>query len=132
MTSEKPIIFFDSTCLMCNTTVQNLLKLDTAGKLSYAPLMGETWKSFFGDKHPEKDAIILIDKDGVTDSSTAIIKVLKTLGGAWNIPAFMGKVIPQKLRDGVYKYIAKNRYKWFGQVDHCIIPTAEQRGRFLL
>jgi len=116
---------------MCNSTVQTLLKMDTAHKLSYAPLMGDTWKSFFGERHPEVDSIVLIDKDGVTNSSGAVLKVLKTLGGVWNIPALAGKLIPRKVRDGAYEFIARNRYKWFGKTDHCIIPAPEQRQLFL-
>ena len=73
---------------------------------------------------------ILVENGKVYDRSTAALKVLKRLNGLWRL--FYGFIIvPKFIRDGVYNFIAKNRYQWFGRKDECMIPTPELKAKFL-
>ena len=76
------------------------------------------------------DSLVLIKNNTVYTHSDAVLELIKELGGAWKILT-IGKLLPKKWRDSIYKWIAKNRYKWFGKKDSCIIPSEELKGRFL-
>lgn len=78
----------------------------------------------------ELNTFILIDKGQAYSKSTGALKVIKKLNGLW--PVLYGFIIlPKFIRDGIYSWVASNRYKWFGKKDACMIPTAELKARFL-
>jgi len=76
------------------------------------------------------DSFFLVENGKVSDKSTAALKVLKKLSGPWSL-LYGFIIVPKFIRDGVYNWIAKNRYQWFGQKDECMIPTAELKAKFL-
>ncbi|EGD09261.1 hypothetical protein XVE_2476 [Xanthomonas vesicatoria ATCC 35937] len=71
-----------------------------------------------------------MDDTGAWTDSDAIVRVLAGLGGVWRVFAVL-RVVPPALRDSGYRLIARNRYRWFGRSEHCMLPTPEQRARFL-
>jgi predicted DCC family thiol-disulfide oxidoreductase YuxK len=76
------------------------------------------------------DSIILVENDAIYDQSTAALRIARGLSGAWPVTsAFL--VVPRMLRDAFYRLIARNRYRWFGRRDACMVPTPELRARFL-
>ncbi|MGH2647565.1 MAG: thiol-disulfide oxidoreductase DCC family protein, partial [Ginsengibacter sp.] len=76
------------------------------------------------------DSFFLVENKKVHDTSTAALKVAKKLSGLW--PMMYGFIIvPKFIRDAVYRFIAGNRYKWFGKKDECMIPTPELQAKFL-
>lgn len=125
------IVFFDGFCNLCNTAVDFLVRKDQKKILRYAPLSGNTVKKF-GLKFPTviPDSFIYY-RDGVFYfRSTAAIRVMSDLGFWWKwINIFY--LIPAFLRDAIYNWIAKNRYRWFGVKSSCRIPNEGEMKMFL-
>jgi predicted DCC family thiol-disulfide oxidoreductase YuxK len=136
MTSTKShkIILFDGVCNLCNSSIQLVIKHDKNDMYRFAALQSETGKKMTAERNidtSQVDSIILIEP-GVAyyTKSTAALKVGKTFGGLWSLLAVF-EWLPEGFRNMVYDYIAKNRYKWYGKKDACMIPTPELRAKFL-
>lgn len=129
MTSSSKIILFDGVCNLCNDTVNFVIKKDKRNVFKFATLQSQFAEGFGFD--PKKmDSIILIDGNKHYSKSTAALHIAKNLSGAY--PLLFGFIIlPKFFRDWVYNYIAKNRYKWFGKKESCMIPTPELQDKFL-
>jgi predicted DCC family thiol-disulfide oxidoreductase YuxK len=134
MQTQYPIILFDGICNFCNNTVNFVLKNDKKGDIKFAPLQSEAaikLLQHFGLPSTDMKSFIFIENDIVYSKSTAALKVCKHLKGRW--PLVYGFiVIPLFIRDGVYNWIAKNRYKWFGKKEICMVPTPNQKEKFLI
>ena len=130
---ESPVILFDGVCNFCNGAVNFIIQRDKKSLIKFAALQSEAGRKLlqrFNLPIDELSSIILIEDGNVFTQSSAALKLCKYLTGLW--PLMYGFIIvPLFLRDGIYKWIAKNRYKWFGKKDHCMIPTPEVRTRFL-
>ena len=126
------IVLFDGECNFCDASVQFIIKRDPKGYFQFAAQqsdIGETLKRQYAV--PDTlDSIIVIDQHKVYNSSDAALHISKHLNGLWSY-LFMLTIIPKFIRDIVYKFIAKNRYAWFGKKDSCMIPAPEIRNRFL-
>ncbi|MFN8634914.1 MAG: thiol-disulfide oxidoreductase DCC family protein [Chloroflexota bacterium] len=128
-----PIVFFDGVCGLCNGSVDWLMARDRRAVLRFAPLQGETAQRTLGplDDDPETWSMVLVDETGRYRRSDAAIKIVEYLGGPWAIAGRVIGIVPRGLRDAGYRWIARNRYRWFGQHETCRIPTPEERSRFL-
>ncbi len=130
---NNPIILFDGVCNLCNGAVQFVIKRDKKGSINFAPLQGDYGQQLLKQHHlpmEEFNSFLLIENGKVYAQSTAALKVCKYLTGGW--PLMVGFIIvPTFIRNGIYRWIAKNRYKWFGKKDACMIPTAELKSRFI-
>ena len=125
------IVFFDGECTLCNFFVDFLIRHDSKKRLKYASLQGETARQLIPHLSKPPYASVVLVSDGVAQTeSTAALEALAELGGAWPTVKAL-QVIPSFIRDAVYRYIAKNRYKWFGKKDSCRLPTPEERSYFL-
>ena len=129
---EKPIIFYDGECGFCDRTVQWVLRKDKDHLFRFAALQGETALQMIGSPlgDPSSWSIILLDDSGKADRSTAVLKIAQKLRYGFGLPGVL-LLIPQFLRDGVYKAIAKVRYRIFGKVSMCQLPPPEVRAMFL-
>jgi predicted DCC family thiol-disulfide oxidoreductase YuxK len=130
---EAPVILFDGVCNFCNYWVNFAIKRDRKKKLRFTSLQGETAKQLlpkYNINSTSLSSVIFIDKGiGFTQSSAAI-RICKHLDGGWKL--FYGfMIIPKFIRDFFYNVIARNRYRWFGKKETCMIPTPELRERFL-
>lgn len=127
------ILLFDGVCNLCNRTVQFVIKRDSKTKFCFASLQsdfGQTLLKRFGLPLDDFDSFVLIKGNKYYLRSTAVLYVLKELGWIWKLLyAFI--IFPRPIRDYVYSLIARSRYKVFGKRDHCMLPTPEQRDRFL-
>jgi predicted DCC family thiol-disulfide oxidoreductase YuxK len=121
--NRNPIVLFDGYCNLCSSAVQFLLKRDKEKVFKYASLQSD-----FGIKSlaanglstTEIDTIVLLENGIAYTHSTAALKIAKYLSGIW--PLFYAAIIiPTFLRDAIYKYISKNRYRWFGKKDTCMM-----------
>ena len=131
--AAQSIILFDGVCNLCNAAVQFIIKRDHKNQFLFASLQSETGrllvKQFNLDKN-QMNSIILIENERAYLRSTAALRIAKRLSGPWFLLyAFM--IVPKFIRDGVYNVISKNRYRWFGRKDECMIPTAELKAKFL-
>ncbi|MEO7394299.1 MAG: thiol-disulfide oxidoreductase DCC family protein [Chitinophagaceae bacterium] len=131
--SGQPLILFDGVCNFCNSAVNFVIKRDKKNVIQFAPLQTSTAHQLLVDyKLPADDmkSFVFIENDRAYTRSTAAIKVCKHLSGLW--PLMYGLIIiPGFIRNGIYDWFAKNRYKWFGQKNECMIPTPELQARFL-
>jgi predicted DCC family thiol-disulfide oxidoreductase YuxK len=131
--TNNPVILFDGVCNFCNYWVNFAIKRDRKRKLRFTPLQGQTAKSLLPEykiNPGSLSTVILVDNGKVYTQSSAAIRVCKYLDGGWKL--FYGLIIiPKFIRDFFYNIIARNRYKWFGKKESCMIPTAEVRERFL-
>lgn len=128
----EAIVLFDGVCNLCNGAVQWLIKRDKKKVLRYASLQSEYGAEFLKEaKLPvETDSIILVCGNEVLTESAAIIKIAQLLGFPYNLAA-AGKCLPPGWRNVIYRWIAKNRYKWFGKREECMLPTADTQKLFL-
>ena len=130
---SNSIILFDGVCNFCDASINFVIERDKKGKFKYASLqseVGEKYLNKFGLNTQSYDSFILVEGDKYYTKSSAALRVTKDMTGLWPmLYAFM--VIPKVMRDAVYSLIAKNRYKWFGKKDECMLPSPEVRARFL-
>lgn len=128
------IIVFDGVCHLCSRWVQFLLKHDRKKLFQFAPMQGETGKRLLqqGGLNPDDPVSFLYSQDGQLYTDTeAIICVLCRLGGIWKL-AGAGYALPRFARDPLYRVVARNRYRWFGRRETCMLPgDAETASRFL-
>ena len=133
MNHDKPIILFDGVCNLCNTSVQFIIKRDSKKNFMFSSLQSDAGQAILLQNNLENldfDTIILLEDGIVYDKSTAILKIIRRLSGFYKF-GYIFIMVPKFIRDFVYKIIAKNRYKWFGKRDTCMIPTEELKLRFL-
>ena len=132
-TQDKPIIFFDGVCNLCNSSVQFILKKDTNNVFLFSSLQSDAAKGILLQYNLENfdlSSIILVENNVIYQKSTAVLKIAKRLTGISKY-TYVFIIVPKFIRDGVYSLIAKNRYKWFGKRDSCMLPTAALKLRFL-
>ena len=132
-TLDKKIILFDGVCNLCNTSVTYVIKRDKKDQFRFAALQEEPGLSLikkYQINPAETDSIILIENERAYTKSTAALRVARSLGGLYPL-TYIFMIIPRVIRNWVYDYIAKNRYKWYGQKESCMIPTPELKSKFL-
>jgi predicted DCC family thiol-disulfide oxidoreductase YuxK len=129
------VLLYDGVCNMCDSTVQFVLKRDKKKKIHFAGLQSSVAKTILAQHDVRIDpnelsTIYYIRKGKLYSRSTAILKVCMELNNAWPLMgAFL--IVPKFIRDGVYSFIARNRYKWFGKKEYCTLPDPEERNLFL-
>ena len=132
---HKQLILFDGICNLCNSSVLYVIKRDKKNIFLFAPLQSDAGKQIiqkFNIDTSQVDSIILYDpeKESIHHKSTAALKIASQLGFPTNVLAIF-LVIPAFIRNWVYDFIAKNRYKWYGKKEACMIPTPELKSKFL-
>jgi predicted DCC family thiol-disulfide oxidoreductase YuxK len=128
----KPVIFFDGVCNLCNESVLFVIKRDRKGKFNFAPIQSsyaEHQLKGFDYSTQELNTILLLKNGKLYQKSSAVLEIAKGLSGGWPLLyAFI--IVPVVIRNFVYDWVARNRYKWFGKKEACMIPTPELRARF--
>lgn len=133
MKMNHPILFFDGVCNLCNTSIQRVIKADKKGVFRFASLQSETAKELLADSglNPtELKSVILLHQDRFYTRSNAVLESARLLGGAWSL-LYIFIIVPPFIRNAIYDWIARNRYRWFGKKDACMIPSPELKSRFL-
>lgn len=127
------IVVFDGQCLLCNGWVQFLLRHDRRGSFRFASIQGEAGGRMLADAGLQVEGLqtlLLVDGDRCWQHTDAILRVLHGLGWPWRL-AWAAWLIPRPLRDGLYRWLARNRYRWFGRSEHCMVPDPQVAARFL-
>jgi predicted DCC family thiol-disulfide oxidoreductase YuxK len=130
---EHPVVLFDGVCNFCNASVNFLIRQDKKNVFRFAPLQSEYGQKLLETYQlPKKqlDSFVLIDNGKVYKSSNAGLRLYGKLPWYWKWTQLFW-IVPRFIRDGVYNLIARNRYRWFGKKDSCMIPTPSVRNRFL-
>jgi predicted DCC family thiol-disulfide oxidoreductase YuxK len=131
--NDNAIILFDGVCNFCNGAINFVLKQDKKAIFRFAPLQSEAGQKLLQQYNlstAEFDSFVLIDHGKIYKKSAASLRVMNKLPWYWKEVQLL-RIIPVALRDAIYDFIARNRYKWFGKKDQCMIPTPEMRNRFL-
>ena len=129
---KKAIILFDGVCNLCNASVIFTIKRDSKSSFMFASLQSAAGKQL-AEKYgipTSFNSFVLLDNGAVYNESTAALRVLKKLRGAW--PLLYGFIIiPAPIRNLVYKFISRNRYRFFGKQETCMVPSEELKSKFL-
>ena len=131
--NNNPIILFDGVCNLCNTSVQYVIKHDPNAIFRFASLQGDTGQQLLKQYNlstNDLNSFVLINESKSYTRSAAALHVAKRLTGFTKL-LYGFIIVPPFIRNAVYDLIARNRYKWFGKKDSCMIPTAALRSRFL-
>jgi predicted DCC family thiol-disulfide oxidoreductase YuxK len=128
---ERPIVFFDGVCGLCDRTVNFLLSADRRQSLLFAPLQGETAEALLNESQRDLKSMVFLTKGKAYRKSAAAVRILWTLGGCWQVAAGLLWLIPGPVRDLGYNLVAQWRYRIFGKRETCRMPTPEERARFL-
>jgi predicted DCC family thiol-disulfide oxidoreductase YuxK len=130
---DKPILLFDGVCNLCNGFVQFILLRDPRGVFRFASLQSDTGQLLlekYGLDSESLNTVVLIKGGKAYTHSEVALEVAPQLQGFWQWVALF-RLVPRSVRDAIYNWIAKNRYKWFGKQDACMLPRAEWKARFL-
>jgi predicted DCC family thiol-disulfide oxidoreductase YuxK len=152
--SSEPVILFDGVCNLCNGAVAWIVRRDRSGRFRFASLQSDAARKVLaGLDLPDgldlagrvdsaegldpargmaslRDTVVLVDGAGVHVESTAVLRIARGLGFPHALWGSV-RVIPRPLRDAVYRFVARNRYRWFGRTEACARPTDEVASRFL-
>lgn len=131
--TQQPIILFDGICNFCNNSVIFILKRNIKTPIYFTALQSEVGQRLLTEYElpvNEMESIVFIEQGKAYMQSTAALRICRYLRGLW--PLCYGFIIvPKFIRDGIYNWVSKNRYKWFGVREECMIPTPEMKKRFL-
>lgn len=135
--SPQTVLFYDGTCGFCAGAVRFVLRRDRVGRLQFAPLQGEVADAV-RMRHPELadiDSMVWVEalatsREQVHVRSAAALQVARYLGGVWRLAA-VGRVIPAALRDALYAVVARHRHRLARGSEPCVVPSPEERSRFL-
>ena len=132
--AAHPIIVFDAQCVMCSANAQFVLRQDRRGYFRLASMQGEVGAALyrrFGIDPADPESLIVVDGERVLRDSDAILAIYAGLGGPWRALATIGRLMPRFLRDPIYRWIARNRYRRFGRREVCWVPSAKDAERVL-
>ena len=126
-------VFFDGVCNLCNRGVNFLISKDKKEVLKFASLQSEYAQNTIPKEllnRENLDTIIVYSDGQFYDRSNAVLKLCNVLGGGFYV-FLIGYLTPRFIRDGLYRFIANNRYHWFGKTEQCRVPTPKLKDRFL-
>jgi len=139
VTSPTPrmhTVLFDGVCNFCNASIHFVIDRDRSGKFVFASIQSDKGQQLLKAHHKDYDrldlrSVVLIKNGKVYEKSDAVLQIARELDGGWPL-LYVFTVVPRVIRDGVYNWIARNRYRWFGRQEACRLPTPELRQRFLV
>ena len=131
---HKQLVLFNGVCNLCDASVQYIIKHDKSDIFLFTALQSEVGqqiiKEFNIDTNKIDSIILYSNEHGISYKSTAALKIASKLGFPRNLLSVF-LIIPGIIRNWVYDYIAKNRYKWYGKKEECMIPTPDLKSKFL-
>lgn len=128
--STHPIIYFDGVCMLCNAFVQFVLKRDRNDVFRFSTVQEMEKQEIPANLKTSRDTIILREGGNAFVASDAVIRIVKRLGGVWSLFAIV-QYLPRFLRDGMYRFIAQNRFRIFGKTEYCSVMTPQVKKKFL-
>lgn len=132
--SDRPLLLFDGVCNLCNNFVQTIIRNDKQRLFRFSSLQSGTGQRVLQyiqqNTGTVPDSLILLYKGKLYFKSDAALKTASLLKGKWLLLT-VGYIVPRAIRNVIYDIVARNRYKWYGKRDECMIPTPELNSRFL-
>lgn len=130
---KEPVILFDGVCNFCNSTVNMVIRNDKKALIKFAAMQTDIGRQLLQQYQLPVDdlkSFVFLENGKAYKKSTGALKVCRYLRGLWPL-LYTFIIIPPFIRNALYDFIAKRRYKWFGVREQCMIPTPEVRARFL-
>ena len=129
---DKKIILFDGVCNLCDSSVQFVIKHDKKDTFRFVSLQSELGQKIVNHIGASTfDSTILYEPGkAYYIKSNVAFKILKEIGGVYKVLLVLS-ILPKSILNHIYDYIAKNRYKWFGRKESCLLPTLELQSKFL-
>lgn len=127
------IVLFDGVCNLCDSSVKFIIQRDKKGVFKMASLQSEIGiqlQNQYNQNTSELNSVLLIENGKLYSKSTAALRIAKHIDGLWKVWSIF-LIIPAPIRDIVYDFIGKNRYRWFGKQDACMMPDKSIKSRFL-
>lgn len=124
-------MLFDGICHLCDAGVRLIVRHDPAGRIKFAPIQSPLGRKLYTrhDLDPESpNTMLFLTPRGAFQAGDAALEIARTLGGMWKMLLIV-KPLPRALRDAAYYFIARNRYRWFGKDEACMLPTPELKER---
>ena len=131
--ASRPVLLYDGTCALCDRSVQFVLDHEAAPRIQFASLQsaaGRSLSASCGLSADGLDSLVLVDGGQCYTESDAALRVARHLAAPWRWASAL-RVVPRPVRDGVYRWVARHRYAWFGRLDACRVPSASESARFL-
>ncbi len=131
--SNPKILYFDGVCNLCAGAVQFVLKRNKKQNILFASLQGKAGQAMlqqFGLSQTQFNSLVFVEDGKMYQQSTGAIRLTRHLGAAWPL-LMVFLIVPAFIRNAVYNWVAKNRYKWFGKKNECWLPTPDLKKRFL-
>lgn len=128
------VIVFDGVCVLCSRWVDFILRHDRAGRFRLAAMQVEHGRALLvahGLSPDDPVSFLLVDEGRGYSDTDAIARVLRQLGGPWRVASTMIRIVPRPVRDALYRWIARHRYRLFGRREQCRLPEPEQAWRFI-
>lgn len=131
--NKSPILYFDGYCNLCHASVQFILRRERNSAILFASL-----QSGYAKKHlPEglvsstdPESLVFVENGKIYEASSAAVRIANYLSFPWRA-LIIFQLIPTFIRDKLYFFIARNRYRWFGKKDQCMLPETSMKNRFL-
>lgn len=131
--TDAPVLVFDGVCVLCSRWVRFIVRHDRDARIRLASMQSQAGRALlerFGlDPDDPLSLLFVVDGRGYQDSD-AILRVVASFGGAWRASVLL-RLIPRFMRDPLYRWLARNRYRWFGRNAQCLVPSPDQAARFL-
>ncbi len=127
---KHPIILFDGVCNLCNGAVQFIIERDKKQQFRFASLQSDFGQQYQQQVGAAVDSILLVKNDKIYQKSSAALRIARHLDGLWPL-LFLFIIVPPFIRNSIYDWIARNRYRWFGKQDSCWLPTPDLKALFL-
>ncbi|HET9445907.1 MAG TPA: thiol-disulfide oxidoreductase DCC family protein [Steroidobacteraceae bacterium] len=128
------VIVFDGVCVLCSRWVDFVLRRDLQGQYKFAAMQTSSGRALLIEHGVDPDDplsfLLLQDGKGYTDTD-AIVRILRSFGPGWKLMGMLVSIVPRFVRDPLYRWIARNRYRMFGRRAECRVPTPDIADRFL-
>lgn len=129
---SQTVVFFDGVCHLCNGFVDFVISRDRSHRIFFAPLQGETaHRRLQIEDRLVLESLVLFAGGKTYRRSQAVLRILFQMGGPWLVLGLLGSAVPLGLRDRIYAFVAKNRFKWFGRREFCRLPSPGEKGQLL-
>jgi predicted DCC family thiol-disulfide oxidoreductase YuxK len=131
--NDKAIILFDGVCNFCNSSVNFVINHDSKNHFMFAALQSSKGRELMekvGANSTTLDTLVLIENNKVFCKSSAALRIARRMNKLYPL-LYIGMIVPKFIRDNIYDYFAKRRYKWFGKQETCMIPSEETMNRFI-
>src|SRR4030095_3933615 len=128
------IIVFDGVCVLCSRWVGFVLRRDRRGQYKFAAMQTASGRNLLiahGIDPDDPLSFLLLEGGAAYTDTDAIARILRRFGRSWRFVALLVSIVPRFIRDPLYRWIARHRYRWFGRRATCVMPTADIADRFL-